>query len=186
MLTSGRLCLRAWREEDLAPFASLNADPRVMRFMPRRLSAAESDAFARALQGQIAARGWGVWAVEVKGTGEFIGCVGLAQPTFTAHFTPCHEVLWRLNAQSWGQGYASEAAERCLDFAFGPLALEEVVAFTAAVNEPSRAVMRRLGMRQTAADDFEHPRLPPGDPLRPHVLARMSGRDWTQRPPRSR
>jgi RimJ/RimL family protein N-acetyltransferase len=178
MLTSERLLLRAWREEDLAPFAALNADERVMQFMPRRLSRTESDAFAHGAQGRLAECGYGIWAVEARDTGDFIGCVGLAVPSFTAHFTPCTEVLWRLRHASWGRGYASEAAASCLDFAFGPLALAEVVAFTAKANERSRAVMRRLGMTHDPGDDFEHPRLPAGDALRAHVLYRMSQDAW--------
>lgn len=175
-LTSARLTLRAWREADLVPFAALNADPVAMQFMPRCLSRAESDALAHGLQESLAARGWGVWAVAARDGGAFLGCVGLAQPGFAAHFTPCTEIAWRLAREHWGSGYATEAARECLNFAFATLALPEVVSFTARDNVRSEAVMRRLGMRQDG--EFEHPRLPPGHRLRWHVLYRLARADW--------
>jgi RimJ/RimL family protein N-acetyltransferase len=175
---SERLILRDWRDEDLAPFATLNADPRVMHFMPRCLTRPQSDRFVQWAQDQIGARGFGPWAVQLRGSDQFIGCVGLSVADFPARFTPCVEVLWRLRAESWGQGYATEAAAACLDFAFGKLAIPEVVAFTAVANERSRAVMRRLGMTHDAADDFDHPRLPAGHPLRGHVLYRSVRAAW--------
>jgi RimJ/RimL family protein N-acetyltransferase len=173
VLSTTRLTLRNWQEQDLAPFAAQNADPEVMQFMPRCLTRAESDDFACGAQRQIAACGWGLWAVEQRADGQFIGCVGLAVPSFHEHFTPCVEVAWRLRRASWGHGYATEAARECLRFAFEELALPEVVAFTVPANLRSRAVMERLGMVRKPQQDFEHPRLPPGHPLRRHVLYRL-------------
>jgi RimJ/RimL family protein N-acetyltransferase len=175
-LYSPRLTLRPWREADLAPFAALNGDPLTMQFMPRCLKREESDALGRRMQAEIAARGWGWWALESRAGGEFLGCVGLAVPAFEARFTPCVEVGWRLARAHWGQGYATEAARECLRFAFESLTLPEVVSFTAAVNARSQAVMRRLGMR--ADGEFEHPRLPEGHPLRRHLLYRLGRTDW--------
>jgi RimJ/RimL family protein N-acetyltransferase len=173
VLTTPRLTLRHWHAKDLAPFAAQNADPEVMQFMPRCLSPAESDDFARRAQREIEARGWGLWAVEARADGQFVGCVGLAVPSFSEHFTPCVEILWRLGRASWGQGYATEAARECLRFAFEALALPEVVAFTVPANRRSRAVMERLGMVRNPHEDFEHPRLPPQHALRRHVLYRL-------------
>jgi RimJ/RimL family protein N-acetyltransferase len=99
-------------------------------------------------------------------------------PSFTAHFTPCTEVSWRLQRDQWGHGYATEAARACLHFAFATLRLPEVVSFTVPDNLRSRRVMERLGMRRRAGEDFEHPRLPPGHPLRPHVLYRLARADF--------
>jgi RimJ/RimL family protein N-acetyltransferase len=172
-LCTPRLTLRHWREEDLATFAALNADPLTMQYLGAPLSRSESDAFARRAEGELARRGFGLWAVEVRGSGRFAGCVGLSVPRFVAHFTPCVEVGWRLAPESWGQGYATEAARRCLAFGFGELALRQIVSFTVRENRRSRAVMERLGMQRDPHDDFEHPRLPPGDPLRSHVLYRI-------------
>ena len=177
-ITTPHLRLRPWRDEDLTPFAALNADPRVMEHFPKTLSRAESDAMAARIRDHFAARGFGLWAVEVPGVVGFIGFVGLAVPTFEAHFTPCVEIGWRLAWEHWGRGYATAAADAAVAHAFGPLGLGEVVAFTVPANRRSRHVMERLGMRRSPADDFEHPNLPKGHPLRPHVLYRLSRADW--------
>jgi len=177
-LETPRLKLRQWCAADLEPFASLNADPVVIEFLSRCLTRAESDEFAERVRSELAQRGWGLWAVEVREHGEFIGFVGLSEPSFEAHFTPCTEIGWRLARSSWGRGYATEAARACLDFAFRSLGLSEVVAFTVPANARSRAVMERLGMRHDAAGDFDHPRLPAGHPLQRHVLYRLRREDW--------
>ena len=168
-----RLILRAWREEDLAPFAELNADPAVMEYFPSTLSRAESDAFAARIRSEMAERGFGLWAVEVPGVAPFIGFTGLAVPRFRAHFTPCVEIGWRIAREYWGRGYAPEAAGKALAHAFVALGLDEAVSFTAAGNLRSRRVMEKLGMTHDPADDFEHPSLAPGHRLRRHVLYRF-------------
>src|SRR6185312_10270137 len=122
-LRTPRLLLRPWRDADLAPFAALNADPRVMEFFPRPLDRAESDALAARIRTGLAGREFGLWAVEVPGVAEFIGFVGLSETRFEADFTPCVEVGWRLAHEHWGRGYATEAARAALEFGFGPLGL---------------------------------------------------------------
>ena len=179
-LTTPRLLLRPWRDEDLAPFAALNADPEVMRYFPELLSPERSDEFAAYIRSQMAANGWGLWAVEVLDGAPFIGLVGLHRARFEAHFTPAIEVGWRLARAHWGRGYASEAAAAALAFAFGELAVPEVVSFTATINERSIAVMRRLGMTRDPAEDFDHPRVPDG-PLRRHVLYRISSESYSSK-----
>jgi ribosomal-protein-alanine N-acetyltransferase len=173
-----RLLLRQWRGEDLVPFAELNADAETMRFFPSQQSRAESDALAERARRQIEAEGWGLWAVEVAGGARFIGFVGLARPSFEEHFTPAVEVGWRLARAHWGRGYATEAARAAVAFGFEELALDEIVSFTSPLNEPSWRVMERLGMTHDPADDFEHPRVPAGHPLRLHVLYRLSRTAW--------
>ena len=168
-----RLHLRAWREEDLAPFAALNADPAVMEFFPRPLDRAESDATVARIREHFSRRGFGLWAVGAPGVAGFIGFVGLAVPRLEAHFTPCVEIGWRLAREHWRQGYATEAARDVLEFGFRDLALQEIVSYTAATNLRSRALMERIGMTRSPGDDFEHPALPEGHPLRPHVLYRV-------------
>jgi RimJ/RimL family protein N-acetyltransferase len=177
-LGTARLRLRQWRASDREPLAALNADPRVMEFMPGCLSRAESDALARRSEEEIARQGWGFWATELRESGAFIGFVGLHVPSFEAPFTPCVEIGWRLERASWGNGFATEAARECLRFAFESLVLEEVVSFTVPLNRRSRAVMERLGMHRDALGDFDHPRLPAGHALRPHVLYRLRREDW--------
>jgi RimJ/RimL family protein N-acetyltransferase len=173
-LSTPRLSLRQWRASDLEPFAELNADEQVMRYFTSLASRAESDAVAERARANIARDGWGLWAVEVRGVAEFIGLVGLNRVGFDAHFTPAIEVGWRLDRRYWGHGYATEAAQASLDFAFEQLGCSEVVSFTTVTNEPSRRVMERLGMTNDRADDFDHPSV--DGPLRRHVLYRISRR----------
>jgi RimJ/RimL family protein N-acetyltransferase len=172
-LTTERLRLRPWRPEDLPHFAALNADARVMEHFPRILTAEESDRQAAAVTEHIGRHGFGFWALEATGVADFIGFVGLSVPTFEAHFTPCVEIGWRLAFDHWRHGYATEAARAALDCGFRRLGLEEIVAFTVPANRRSIAVMQRLGMTRSPAEDFDHPRLPPGHPLRRHVLYRL-------------
>lgn len=177
-LRTARLLLRPWRDDDLAPFAALNADPRVMEHFPSTLSRSDSDALAGRIRGSFGEDGLGFWAVEVPGVAPFIGFTGLAHPSFVAPFTPCVEVGWRLAAAHWGRGYATEAAEAAVGAGFGALGLGEIVAFTAPVNVRSRRVMEKLGMQRDLAGDFDHPRVPDGHPLRRHVLYRLGRAAW--------
>ena len=172
-LSGGRVCLRPWCDQDRAPFAVMNADARVMEFFRSGLSRAESDAMVDHIQAHFNKHGFGLWAIAVPGVAPFTGFAGLSVPTFSAHFTPCVEVGWRLASDYWGQGYATEAARLALGYGFGALALSEVVSFTTATNYRSRAVMERLRMRRDPVDDFDYPALPEGHPLRRHVLYRL-------------
>jgi RimJ/RimL family protein N-acetyltransferase len=166
-----RLLLRRWLPADRAPFAAIHDDPRVVEFLPGALSREQSDAFVARAEAHFDRHGFGLWAVEVGR--EFAGFVGLSVPRFEAHFTPCVEVGWRLGAGHWGHGYATEAARAVLAFGFDELALAEIVSFTVPANVRSRRVMERIGMTRDPADDFDHPLLPAGDPLRRHVLYRI-------------
>ena len=174
VIQTERLRLRPWRESDREPFARLNADPHVMRFFPAPLSRPESDTMVDRIEAQMTARGFTLYAAESIETGAFIGFIGLSVPSFAAHFTPCVEIGWRLAADWWNRGLATEGARAVLRHAFDALRLEEVVAMTAAVNLPSRRVMEKLGMTYDPADDFDHPRISAGHPLRPHVLYRAA------------
>jgi RimJ/RimL family protein N-acetyltransferase len=170
-LDTARLRLRQWWETDLPPFAAMNADPAVMRYFPHPLTREASDAMARKLRLLIEERGWGFWAVEIRGGDPFIGFVGLRVPSSALPFSPCVEIGWRLGAAHWGHGYATEAALAALSFAFDQLLVTEVVAFTAIENWPSRRVMVRLGMKESM--EFDHPDVPTGNPVRKHVLYRL-------------
>ncbi|HYI01971.1 GNAT family N-acetyltransferase [Hyalangium sp.] len=175
-----RLWLRSWRDEDVEPFAAMNADPRVMEHFPALLSRQETEAQVARIRAHFAEHGWGLWALEVPGVAPFIGFVGLSTVSFTAPFTPAVEVGWRLAPAHWGSGYATEGARVALGVAFGELGLAEVVSFTVPSNVRSRRVMERLGMHHAPAEDFEHPRLPEGHPLRRHVLYRLRRAGWSQ------
>jgi RimJ/RimL family protein N-acetyltransferase len=171
MMQTERLVMRGWRETDREPFAHLNADPEVMRHFMSTMSREQSDAFVDKIEAGFEERGWGLWALEVDGA--FIGYTGLQPVSFGAHFTPATEIGWRLARESWGQGYASEAARAAAAFAFAELELDELVSFTTTANARSRAVMERIGMTHDPADDFDHPALPEGHEQRPHVLYRL-------------
>lgn len=177
-LETARVRMRQWAPEDRVAFAALNADPRVMAFFPAPLERAASDAMADRCERLIAARGWGLWAVETKTTREFIGFVGLNVPTCALPFSPCVEIGWRIAFAHWGRGLATEAARAALRFGFDTLELTEIVSFTAVPNRRSQSVMQRLGM-QPAAETFEHPNIAAGHPLRTHCLYRLSREAWS-------
>jgi len=172
-LRTARLRLRRWRPTDAEPFAALNADPRVMEHFPALLSREESDILVRRIEDRFDQRGFGLWAVEIMGVTPFAGFVGLSVPHFETAFTPCVEIGWRLAAEFWGHGFATEGARAALNFGFESLGLYEIVSFTVPANLRSRRVMEKLGMIHHRADDFDHPLLPVGHPLRRHVLYRI-------------
>ncbi len=172
---TARLRLRRWRDADREPFARINADPEVMRHFPAPLSRAESDALVDRAEAHFAAHGFGLWAAELRATGQLAGYIGLVVPNFEAHFTPAVEIGWRLDSALWNQGLATEGAREVLRYAFEELRLPEVVSFTVPGNLASRRVMEKIGLALDPAGDFDHPRLPEGHPLRRHVLYRKKG-----------
>ena len=171
ILTTERLVLRRWREEYIPSFRRMNADPRVMEFMPSVLAPEESDAMVERVERHFDQRGFGLMAAELRESGEFIGYAGLSVPTFDAPFMPAVEIGWRLAAEQWGRGLATEAAREVLRYGFEVVGLENVVSFTVPANVRSRRVMEKIGMR--VVGEFEHPRLPDGHALRRHVLYRV-------------
>ncbi len=169
-----RLRLRRWVEADREPFARMNADPDVMAQFPAPLSRRDSDVLVDRIEAGFARHGFGLWALEVETSGEFIGFTGLAVPDFETSFTPTVEIGWRLARSAWGKGYATEAGRAVLDVAFLELLVAELVSFTAESNARSRAVMERLGLTRDPAGDFDHPNIAPGHPLCHHVLYRIT------------
>jgi RimJ/RimL family protein N-acetyltransferase len=153
----------------------MNADPRVMEYFPKLLTREESDAVITRSEERFERSGFGLWAVEVVEPSQFAGFIGLSVPHFEAHFTPCIEIGWRLAAEFWGRGLATEGARAVCDFGFESLGLDQIVSFTTAANSRSRRVMEKLGMSHDPADDFDHPSLP-GHPLQRHVLYRINRR----------
>lgn len=175
-LQTERLVLRQWNDEDLWNLVELNADPEVMEHFPAPMTADQSAEMLGIQQSLLDAGRPAYFAVDIWATSTFIGFIGLNVPRFDAAFTPCVEIGWRLTRAAWGNGYATEGADAVLKYGFVSLGLPEIVAFTATGNERSRAVMERIGMTHDASEDFDHPSLPPGDPLAPHVLYRRSNR----------
>jgi RimJ/RimL family protein N-acetyltransferase len=171
-IQTGRLLMRRWQDSDRAPFAVLNGDPETMQFFPETLDRAASDRLVDRIESDFDQRGYGLWALEVAATGEFIGFTGLNPMPAGVPGAGGLEVGWRLVRSAWHHGYATEAARAALGVAFDGLRLAEIWSMTAVLNEPSQAVMRRLGL--TEYDRFEHPRVPDGSPLKAHVTYHLA------------
>lgn len=169
-----RIRLRSWSHDDIEPWARLNADPKVMEFFLRTYDRDESVATAQLMQIDLEHNRYGWFVAEVKGKLPFAGVIALQEIPFQTRFTPAYEVGWRFLPEAWGNGYATESAAAAIDYAFGTLGWHEVVAMTAKINLRSQRVMQRLGMTYDPRDDFEHPKIPEGHRLRPHVLYRMA------------
>ena len=172
-LATDRLVLRPWHERDRDAFYALNSDNEVMATIGDVLTRPESDALFDRLVQRFTGDGIGLFCLDLDG--EAIGWTGLMRPSFM----PGVEVGWRIRSPFWGRGYAPEAAAACLDHAFGPLGFTEVISFTAAINRNSRRVMDKLGLQHDPAADFDHPNIPIGNPLRPHVLYRTDRERWS-------
>lgn len=179
-LQTPRLSLRMWREDDLEPFAALNADPDVMEHFPSAMTEADTAKMITWIEDHFHKYGFGLWAVEHKDSGKLVGFTGLAVPSFEAEFMPSVEVGWRLGKEHWGNGYATEAARAALEYGFSEANLEHIVSFTIPANTRSTRVMERLGMTHDPADDFDHPAMSAGSPLQRHVLYRMSATEWAE------
>jgi len=171
VIETERLVLRDWREEDIATYAAMCADPEVMRHFPALLSFDDASAQARRIRAHLGRAGWGLWAVEIKRGAPFVGFVGLSRPDFRPGDV---EIGWRLARSAWGHGYATEAARAALDHGFVELGLAEIISFTVPANVPSQRVMERLGMVRDPSASFEHPAVPEGNPLRLHWLWRVA------------
>lgn len=169
-LTTPRLALRAWREEDLPIFTAMNADGRVMEFFPAPLTAEESAALFDRGRRELSTEGFGPYAVERLSDGELLGFTGLHRVKFSGELEGAVEIAWRLRYEAWGHGYAPEAARACIAHA-ARRGIPEIVAFTTVGNLRSQRVMQKIGMQH--AGEFDHPALPAGHPLRRHVLYRI-------------
>ena len=178
-IATDRLLLRAWNKKDLIPFAKLNADPVVMNYFPSVMSTEESNILAEKITTKIDANGWGFWAVECLSDKRFIGFVGLNEPHYDMPVYPCFEIGWRLSRDAWGKGYATEAAEACLEFAFSTLKLNQVYSFASLPNIRSRSVMERLGMKNMQAN-FKHPMIPENLDISEHVLFKIDKSEWAK------
>jgi ribosomal-protein-alanine N-acetyltransferase len=187
-----RLILRRWLERDRAPFAEMNADPEVMRYFLQPLTGPDSDAMVGRIEARFEEHGFGLWAVERREDGAFLGFTGLATTASLGFVGPAEallgpppipeaEVGWRFARFAWGQGYATEAARAALKFGFNTAELHEIVSFTSTLNLASVRVMERLGMQRDPVEDFEHPQIPEGHRLRRHVLYRLTRAEFLNR-----
>lgn len=165
-----RLILRSWKPDDLPLFVEMNKDHRVMKFFPALLIEEEAKAFYNRIQDEFSRNGWGLYAVELKSTGHFIGYVGLHEIGFDAEFTPGVEIGWRLAADYHNKGYATEAAIEVLRLA-KIKGIERLFSFTAEINKPSERVMQKIDMEKVG--EFDHPKLSVDSPLCRHILYRI-------------
>jgi RimJ/RimL family protein N-acetyltransferase len=172
-LETNRLILRQWRDSDIPIFAEMNRDPKVMEFFPALLGEEETEKMVARIRAHFQKHGYGLFAVELKNEKNFIGFIGLAIPQFEAPFMPAVEIGWRISAQHFSKGYATEAAKKVLEFAFDELKLKEVVSFTVPKNKASQRVMEKIGMVRDLSGDFFHPKLEKNHPLSLHVLYRI-------------
>ncbi len=168
-----RLILRPWRDADRAPLAAITGDPHTMRFFGITRTPAQSDAWMDRTQAHIDRNGFGIWATELPDTG-LIGFVGLSTIPLHLPVTPGVELVWTLGASWWGHGYAPEAALAAAADGFSRLGPAELLAFTAAVNAPSRRVMEKIGMRHDPVASFDHPGIAAGHISLRHVLYRLA------------
>lgn len=173
-LRTERLLLRRWRASDLDPFAALNSDPRVMEYFPALKSHEESVAAIKRYEAHFNRYSYGFWAVEIMGAADFAGFIGICNNRFDPQSPLFVEIGWRLAVEHWGHGYATEGARAALKFGFDQVHFDEIVSFTAVDNRRSRRVMEKLGMTHDSADDFDHPGVPVGHPVRRHVFYRIS------------
>lgn len=180
ILETDRLILRTWKPADVDLMAAIDQDPKVCQYLPAIGNQAATEAGIQRMIKHYEEHGFGLYAVELKENGEFIGFLGLSVPSFEAHFTPAVEIGWRLASKHWGKGYATEAAKAVLCYGFLTLNLNEIVSFTVANNTASRRVMEKIGLQYDPKDDFDHPRLAADSPLRRHVLYRLSKEKYLQ------
>lgn len=177
-IDTDRLILRRFTPDDTAKMVTINADAQVMECFPTIMTSAQTEAHLARVFKHWTTNSFGLFALEIRKTGQFIGFTGLTIPTYETPATPCVEVGWRLSPVAWGQGYASEAARACLQWGFTDLTLNEIVSFTAIQNTRSIGVMERLHMVRRDEDNFDHPMLAPDSPLLRHVLYRLSRNHW--------
>lgn len=179
LIETDRLVLREWHDDDMAEFARINADPLIMEYMPRVLPPKDSDKLVKRFRAHFKKHGYGMYALERKEDGVFMGTVGLNHVEIDVSFAPAVEIAWRLDYGFWGQGYATEAARAVLHAAFERFDLKEVVAFTVHDNERSTHVMEKLGMSRIKSGDFDYPGLPKGHPLGRFVLYKIRASQFT-------
>ncbi len=169
MIETERLILRPWCEDDLIPFSEINSDKEVMEYLPKCLSYEETVEFYNRIAAEHNTFGYGLYAAELEG--EFIGYVGFHHFDFEAEFSPGIEIGWRLGRKYWNQGYATEAAKACIDYACKYRMFNEIYSFTTVCNHRSERVMQKIGMKRQGC--FSHPSLPEGHKLKPHILYKL-------------
>ncbi|AIF81567.1 N-acetyltransferase GCN5 [endosymbiont of Acanthamoeba sp. UWC8] len=182
IIETERLILRTWSDEDAKAYFDINQDPKVVEFLPHKLTMQQVKDFISAMNDQYKKNNYTLFAAELKETKELIGFIGLGYTDWQAAFTPCTEIAWRLSSLHWGKGYATEGAKAALNYGFYRCGLKEIVSFTVPMNKRSIRVMEKIGMQHDGAGDFAHPKLPPDHKLSKHVLYRIKSNLITEKP----
>lgn len=172
IIQTKRIGLRNWVETDLDEFAEMNADEEVMRYFYNRFDKESSKGQLQKFHDHYVAHGYTYFATEELTSRQFIGFVGLLNQTYESPFTPCVDIGWRLKKAVWGKGYATEAAQACLDFAFAELQLTEIFSITPKLNLASARVMQKIGMQKHL--EFQHPKIPDSSPLQTCLVYKVS------------
>ncbi|MCP4976026.1 MAG: GNAT family N-acetyltransferase [Maribacter sp.] len=176
---SERLGFRNWTNGDLTEFAKINSDLEVMKYFPKTLVEDETLEFIQRLQNHYEKNGYSYFATEILKTGELIGFIGLAFQDYITDFTPAVDIGWRLKKDVWGQGYATEGAEKCLDFAFNKLKLENIISTCTKENSKSENVMKKIGMQKIG--EFKHPKLKDYPEYEECICYEINKKVWQQR-----
>ena len=166
-ITTPRLQLRLWKEDDISALIQMNQDKEVMKYFLDTLNEEQSISFYHRVQAHFKENGFGLFVVEDQLNKDFLGYTGFMIANFESEFTPCVEIGWRFNKKYWGNGFATEAAKACLEYGFTQLGFDKVYSFTSTLNKKSEAVMQRIGMRKIG--EFEHPKITTDHPLCLHV-----------------
>ncbi len=168
IIKTERLILRQWKLTDCDELIKMNQDAKVMKYFLSIMSGKQSLEFYERVQQHFKEHGFGLYVVEDKTNHQFMGYTGFMIANFESSFTPCVEIGWRFNAQYWGKGFATEAANACLQYGYDTLGLKTIYSFTSVHNKKSEAVMQRIGMHKTG--EFNHPKIEFTHFLCPHVI----------------
>ena len=170
MIETERLILRGWRDADVAPFHAMGNDAEVMRYLGAPQSLSEAEAAKDRQNALLASHGYCFWALERRADGAFLGFCGIKPGPEGTPIAGQVEIGWRLAREAWGQGYAREAAQATLRWAWDRLAVPRVIAMTVPANRRSWGLMERIGMTRRAELDFGHPAFPENHPLHRHIV----------------
>ena len=135
----------------------MNADKSVMKYFPKLLTEKQTLEFILLHQKQYTEKGYCYFAVDLIDSGKFIGFIGLGFHSYKSKYTPAIDIGWRLNKNAWGNGYATEGAKKCLEYAFEQLNIDRIISICPEINRNSENVMKKIGMKKLG--DFYHPKL---------------------------
>lgn len=168
IFTSERLGFRNWELTDVDEMQQINSDEKVMEFFPNVLAKQQTSEFVERMKSQFAEKGFCYFAVDKLDGNGFIGFIGLSEQTYKSDFTPCIDIGWRIKSSEWNEGYATEGAKKCLDYALNDLKIEEIYSVAPKIKVRSEYIMAKIGLKKQY--EFEHPLLTNNERLKTCVL----------------